>query len=489
MKLPRRYLFCLYIIIFLSINITEVYADVPYRSYSYSREEDATPSPQPYVPVKIIDGASLGIGSIKQPSDIFVGDDQKVYLVDTGNNRIICMDEKWNVLSVISEFEHDGGIENFNNPQGIFVTSDGNMYIADTDNGRIVVLNSKGEYIRFVQNPKSEVFTKDITFEPVKVAVDTSKRIYAIGLNVYDGLIEFDSEGNFLGFTGANKVTPNIAEFMWKRISTKAQKGAMKLFIPTEFNNLDVDNEGFIFTTTGTSDTKNPVRRQNAAGDNIIRKPVDDEGPVGDIGVSYYRGTVVGPSYFTDVCTQQFGIYSCLDSKRGHIFTYDSDGNLLHIFGGMGNTLGSFRMPTAIESIGDKMLVLDKVMEHITVFQSTEYGNAIRDAVTLHYNGKYDEAAEKWKIVSKLNANSEIAYVGIGRALLRDEQFAEAMKNFKLGHNRQYYSKAFKLYREQVIRKYFGDAVVIILFLSGAMILYEKVLKKRLWRGSVKKWQ
>ena len=41
-----------------------------------------------------------------------------------------------------------------------------------------------------------------------------------------------------------------------------------------------------------------------------------------------------------------------------------------------------------------------------------------------------------WNRALQLNANCDLAYTGIGRALLRQDRFREAMDNFRLGSNR-----------------------------------------------------
>jgi hypothetical protein len=42
------------------------------------------------------------------------------------------------------------------------------------------------------------------------------------------------------------------------------------------------------------------------------------------------------------------GMWSVVDSKRGKIYTYDSEGNLLFAFGDTGEQLGHLKTPTAI---------------------------------------------------------------------------------------------------------------------------------------------
>lgn len=89
---------------------------------------------------------------------------------------------------------------------------------------------------------------------------------------------------------------------------------------------------------------------------------------------------------------------------------------------------------------------------------------------TIHGN----KAAQCWAKVSRLNVNYELAHVGIGKSLLRQGMYKEAMKSFKLGGDRKYYSKAFKLYKEQLVEKHFGNAVLTLL-----IIIFVLTIKKR----------
>lgn len=56
----------------------------------------------------------------------------------------------------------------------------------------------------------------------------------------------------------------------------------------------------------------------------------------------YYSGA----SRIIDVVVREKGIYSVIDSTRGRIFTYDHEGNLLYIFGGIGSQEGTFDTPS-----------------------------------------------------------------------------------------------------------------------------------------------
>ena len=103
--------------------------------------------------------------------------------------------------------------------------------------------------------------------------------------------------------------------------------------------------------------------------------------------------------------------------------------------------------------MGYDLLVLDQMENSITVFQTTEYGQTIYDATETYLDGKYEESADLWRGVMRMNANYPLAFRGIGRAVLRQDQYEEAMDYFKLAHDRENYGRAFKLYRKEWVER------------------------------------
>src|SRR5690606_2718772 len=242
------------------------------------------------------------------------------------------------------------------------------------------------ELEKIVDSPQSEVIKQDFDFKPVRVVVDKAQRIYVMASGVFDGFMEFNADGEFTTFIGANRVQVNPIEYLWKQLATKEQRSQMVQFIPTEFTNLDINEQGFIYATNGDSfgDT---IKKLNAQGNDILRR----EGyfnPRGD--ENYYVDD--GPSRLIDIDVWHSEIYSVLDSKRGRVFTYNGDGHLMYIFGGLGNLRGEFVNPIAIERLGNDFLVLDRALGEITVFEPTVYGTTLNEAVKAYYNGEEEDA-------------------------------------------------------------------------------------------------
>ena len=71
------------------------------------------------------------------------------------------------------------------------------------------------------------------------------------------------------------------------------------------------------------------------------------------------------------------------------------------------------------------MLVVDHRRNEVTVFEPTAYAQMIHSAIESHYTGEYDRANELWKSILAQNANYDLAYTGIGHALLRQDRFQE----------------------------------------------------------------
>ncbi|UVI28305.1 YIP1 family protein [Paenibacillus spongiae] len=473
----KRTIAILFIITFLAGVAAPVSAE-PKDNYNYNFWGEAVPSPSPYVLEQLVTGKDLNIGSFATPQDLFVGPDDRIYVADTGNNRIVVMDEQLRMTRVIETFENGGKPDAFKQPEGVFVDGKGRIYVADTQNRRIVVLHKDGKLLRVIGEPKSILLRAGFQFTPIKVIVDRAERIYVVSRGSYEGIIEFDSDGTFIGFIGTNRVRFDPLDLFWKRISTKAQRDQMELFIPLEFNNLDLDENGFIYTTTSEENSDRPLKMLNPSGADILRSKGYFP-PKGDIN-TLNIGSTPGSSILVDVASDEGGLYNALDSKRGRIFTYDKDGNLLYTFGGLGSKHDNFRTPAAIDMLGNRVVVLDKDYGRISVFEPTRYGSLIREAVIALYNGKSEESSRAWRQVLQLNANFEVGYIGIGKSLLKAGDNREAMAYFELGNSREYYSEAFKRYRKEVVLERFGYIVASIAAFAGLLFLAVRLGKRRM---------
>lgn len=430
------------------------------RSYVYSFWGKVVPTPLPYTAVTTIDGEMLGLDPFVTPEDLFVGADGTMMIADTGNDRVVRLDPDLNVTLVLYGFRR---------PTGVFSVDD-RIYVADQGNQRIVVVDLDGTTQQVINAPESELIRDDYRFLPSRIAVDRARRIYVVGPGLYEGVMAIGQGGEFLGFLGSNRVQFHLGDLLWRRLATREQRQGMVRFIPEEYSNLYVDEHGFLFATTQNEDSKHPVKRLNAQGIDVLRREGHFD-PVGDIRVNR-TGSIVGPSSFVDVALDEHDVYHVLDGKRGRVFTYDLDGNLLSVIGGVGDQLGLHRDAVSLGVFGDRLFVLDRLSARITVFELTEYGRTIREALVRHAEGDYDAAAVLWRRVLDHNANFELANVGIGRILLRQGLLPEAMNAFALGNNRALFSRAFFRQRRIVLREVIPWAftAMVVVFIALRLI-------------------
>ncbi|MBR3684580.1 MAG: NHL repeat-containing protein [Lachnospiraceae bacterium] len=479
MNLFKKTAACLLTVMMSVLTLGEAaYAEeLPYDTYNYNYREDIVMTPAPYVPDGSVTGLSLGTTNFKEPQDLCVAENGEIYIADTGNNRIVIMDaDMKNVVRIIDSFERDGVTDTFSAPYGVCVSENNELYVADSRNKRVVVLTPEGEFIKIVDNPQSEILDDNFEFVPLKVTVDYADRIYVIGKNAFEGILVFESNGQFTGYFGTIEVKISLWEKVWRKLASKEERSNQKLYIPTEFTGIDVDSDGFIYASNIDSDGIQAVRRLNPQGKDVIQKG-ENANVGGDLVVGMY-GDYSGPSEITDVVYRDKGMYSLLDKKRGRIFTYDKEGNLLYIFGGLGAQEGTFITPVAIEVTDEHIVVLDATHNAVMKFKETQYGALINDAVGLRFDGDETLAIAKWEEVLRLDENNELANNGIGKAYLTAGDNEKAMHYLEIGMNRKYYSIAWKRLRNEIL----ADNLNYIL--TGAIILLiglkiYKVIKRK----------
>ena len=480
MKQVKQFL-CLVLLLCLAAGTASAADSLPYDCYNYDYWNNILYTPAPYVPAGLVSGAVLQYegapaGAFRNPQDMCVSPDGDVYIADTGNNRIVVLaDDLKTVKGIISGFEADGAPQSFSAPSGVAVSEKGRLYIADSQNRRIVVLEADGSFVKYVQNPQSEVLDKGYVFTPLRVSVDYADRVYVIAQNMFQGIMVFSEDGVFTGFFGTISVKISLWEKFWRKLATKEERSKQQLFIPTEFTGIDVDDEGFVYASNKDTDGIQAVRRLNPKGQDVIRK-----GPKENLGgdrVFGSAGNYAGPSQMVDVVYRKHGIYSLLDARRGRIFTYDHEGNLLYIFGGIGTQAGTFQTPTAIEQLGNRLLVLDSQQGNMTVFTETEYGSLINRAVSLRYDGDESLAVPLWQEVLRLDEINELANTGIGKAYLSAGDNENAMLYLRRGMNREYYSVAFKRWRNERLRENISVILSGIIAAAVLAVVWVKVIR------------
>lgn len=474
------------IVMLVSINTTAYAVDDGYpKSYTYNYDywEDFRESPDAYRVDQVIQSGDLGLETpMKRPESLYVRNND-LYIVDRENNRILQIDRQGSqfTLERIIDTIKGTDVTTFNMPNDVFVDEAENIYVADTNNGRVVMVDKDLNFIKAFTKPDDSTFDQALSFQPSKLVVDPAGRVFCLATNINKGIVKFEADTSFSGYVGANKVSYNFGEYIWKNfLSTKEQRAQMQSFVPTEYCNIYMDQDNFIYATNIVfsewdlkSDVAKPIRRLNSIGNDILIKN-DHYPPIGDLywvesvdgqnAADYSRST----SKFRDITVLENDIYIALDATRGRIFGYDPQGIMLWAFGSKGNSEGVFMGAISIEHMGKDLFVLDRNEGSVTVFTPTEYGNLIYQASEQYLKGDYDGSADTWREVLKLNANYNLAFIGIGRSLLRQEHYTEAMEYFEMAHDRENYGRAFRLYRKGWVEE---NIWWVVILLAAVMII------------------
>ena len=444
-----------------------------------------------YTLSRIIDEESFnGIVGIKSIDDIAVTNDS-IYLLDKKSSSILKIDRAdysfqkstskiYNADGTVAS-EANGDELQLNEPEGIFVSRD-SVYVADTGAKRIVVLNKDDLTLeKIISKPKN--FTGDTDFKPSKIVVSTVGNIYFTVSGTTEGIVELDSNGYMMRYFGANTPDYNIIEYFWKNFATKEQLAKMSKTYAPSFSNINIDSDDMVYAVSNDSTSEDMIFRFNAKGENIICER-DGQPLVGDDASTFVHTD--SRSCFVDIAVSDCGVYAVLDKSLGRVFIYNYNGYLLNIFSSLGDNYGQLKNPSAIEWMGDDLIVTDSDLGLAYIFTVTDFGALMMDAERSYYNGKWKKSAEKYEAITKINANYYVAYSGLGYSCLMNGKYKESIKYFKISNDKEGYSKAYNAYRGELIEKYFAIFAVIAILLIF-LIIFSEVCYHRKNRGKTHK--
>lgn len=483
-------------ILMLVTSVLPVFAASSYQTYTYTTYGISAPSPDAYTPYKTYHVKDIGLAgaNLDNLTDIEVDDKNNVYLADPGNNRILILDPYLQYKSAIQTFVNEEGIrDKLAEPNGVFVTAE-KIFVADTNNSRIVVFDRNGSFLYQLREPQSTVFPTGSIYKPIAIAVDNAERIYVVSSTTYMGVIVLDSQGEFQNFIGSQTVSVSALELMWRSFMSAKQRALTKKNVSTEYNNITIDEDGFVYVTTSSikeesqytsirgDTTYAPVKKLNASGTDVMTHN-GFFGPYGEVATNAIGRSTneTGVSRVVDAAVGPEGTWSLIDDKRSRVYTYDDSGNLLFAFGAKGQMLGNLSTVSGITYQDSKILLLDKSDASITVFNRTEYGDVLISALQHNNDRQYDLAVSDWETILQYNNNFDTAYIGIGQSYFRSGNWSKAMEYFSFAADTDNYNNAFKMWRQEWISKY---ALVIPVVIIVFFVLLAKYFK---WAGKVNK--
>ncbi|TBL68576.1 YIP1 family protein [Paenibacillus thalictri] len=469
-------------------------AAVPYSTNYKDAYERLTWTQSAYYPVEAL-GKDIYIADPKDPSksvysplvkpkDIFVDDRDQMYVADTGNNRIVLFNEKGRFVKIIDVKESP-----LNKPEGVFVSPNGDIYAADTGNKRVVKLDANGKLLKEYKRPDSTYLPESFKYDPIKLVTDKRGFLYIATLGGYQGLLQLDPDGKFIGFFGANKTAFSVMDSFKRLIYTREMYMREMSKLPGSAVSVDIDDSGFIYTVTKDVE-RGQIKKLNIAGKDMLSAKSDFSTVDGQKSYGEFRfpsRDKLKPQ-LSDITVDQDGNVTAIDASMKYMNQYDASGNLLFFWSGESSAassrLGVIKTPSAITSNShSELLVLDEDQGLIQLLRLSEFGAIVHKANKLTQEGKYEESEAYWREAYRLNAYYAPALLGLAKAAYKKGDYAEAQKLFLDAGNQAGYSDAYWQLRLIWFQKHFGTLMNLLIGVALLVIVWKKLLARRLRPG------
>jgi len=411
--------------------------------------------------------AIFGDGEIllKDPKDLFVAVNDHLFIADSGNHRIVELDE--NMEYVRSYDNAKGG--KMKSPEGIFVDENLSLYVADTGNARILHLAPDGSLIEVFETPTSDLLGSDFVYTPRKIAVSDVGYLYTLK---YQYVMQIDAYNRFRGYIGTSQVGFDLMYKLRYMLSNAEQRKAMASLEPDSCYSFDIGPDGTVYITT--LDENGQLKRINSIGVNIYPRKGRFAHPVVD--------NVTGESaqrQYIDLDVTRDGNVVLLENLTGYISVWDSLGNNLCEFGGKGAGLEYFQTPIAVESDSrHNIYVLDAKSGGVKVFEPMRFQQLVYSAVGHYAKGEYDEAKVYWQQILDVYENYPLANIGMAKLAYKEKDYKTAYEYYKVADDKDGYSQAFVKYRMAFYRENFTLVVIAIVAIGGALIGLVVLLKR-----------
>lgn len=441
----------------LFFPVSGVLADSPYTTWALGPGGELVKTQDAYRPYAEID---LPISAAE---DMVITKDGLIYIADTGNGRIVKL-SNFEIVATYGEGILEG-------PTGLFVDDDGTMYIADAKANYVYILDQDGKLLKQFGRPAEPLFGKNREFLPRKIAVDVRKNIYVISEGSVNGIVQMNTDGNFIGYFGANTSTMSLKMILQRLFLTKEQ---LDQFVKNEAaspSNIAIDRQSMVYTITAGTSKRESIRKFTIAGNNIIRD-------------------AFGSTTFRDIHVSDNGLLLAVDAT-GQIYEYDLNGMLLFLFGAQDKgeqRLGTLSNPTAIERFEEYIYVLDKDKNALVIYQTTAFAKKVHDGVRLYMDGFYIDAKPFFEEVLKYNGSFILSYQAIADAYFMQRDYQNALEAYRYAENQSGYSQAYWELRNEVLQRSLTTVILLLIGLSVASNIFNRLERKHRWLDPLRAW-
>ncbi len=468
-----------YLLLFSFVVTIKANASAPYITETVNRYGDMVETQTAYEPVKSVKiieyldkdtNATVVKNIINKAQDIFIDDEDYLYIVNTDDKEILIVDRNFNYINSF-------GTDLLLRPMGIFVR-DSLIYIADygleedPTTGKIVIYNydKKTNTITFNKSfgcPDSTLLEVDnFMFRPLKIAVDKNLTMYIVSKGSSNGILLVNKDNRFLNFFATNQTSGNLWDSIKYLLYGTNKRANLDKKIPTPPTNVMLDDSGYIYTVTTTV-------VQNNIGDTLKKVNIG--------GVNMYPTDMTVAGSFIDSWASDYKTIYALTSN-GFIYEYDIEGNLLFRFAGNSagvEQLGLFKAATAIAADSKGLIyIVDPNTNTIQVFKKTPFAEKVHSALVLYMSGKYVESKELFEEVLRYNSMFDLAHKAIGLAYYVNGDYKEAMEKFEIAYAKEEYSDAFWEVRNDWLMEHLGTCLIVVICLLLILLVIKKLNKK-----------
>ncbi len=457
-------------------------------SYSYTHKENVDSSKSSvysknvYTVDCVLNASSLGLTEkLSGMTDLYKANDGTIYLLCGDNSKLFTLNGDYTFKKEIVIKDEYGEVD-YSEAKGVFVDTNGDIFISDTINNRVIICNSDGIVYKELTLPESSLIPEDFIFEPTKVVKDSKGYTYVLCLGSYYGAILYSPKNEFLGFFGSNSVKSSILDslsYIWDLITSNDEKKSQnKKSLPFAFVDLCINQNGYIYTCTGATTTNGDsgqIKMLSPGGDVILYKRDFDGSAVESSNYNFLENETINRLGYNRVQNlvavdvSENGFIYALDNTYGYIYLYDSDCNLISVFGGgvgEGNQKSTFVSANSLAINGTDVLVTDEKRNTITVFKLTDFGKLLLDTQNMFLNGDYSATKDSWNTILGYDAGNMLALKGLAKAYYSDGDIDNALKYAQLGNDYVIYDYAHQAKISDFINKNF-----VWLFAVGLMVL------------------
>jgi DNA-binding beta-propeller fold protein YncE len=302
-------------------------------------------------PLLVINGPGEGEKpTFARPMGAAYGQDDRIYVSDTENDRIVVFDDGGSFL-----FEFGGkGIAKplpgavvtweeglLNYPLGIDADEDGNVYVADFRNDQIQVFDPDGEFVRRFPDPQAPVGKGSSGQEGAGIAVTD--------VAVHDGKVYATDAYQVFVFTTEGELVSQFG---------KPGDWAGDLDHP---NGIDVGEDGTIFVSDSNH---NRVVAFDEDGEVLwtVGEPVEE--------IAQQVESVFGLPRGLNVLED--GSMLVVDAFEFELVRVSADGEVVQRYGERGVEPAQLNFPNSVSSSGERILVADKENDRVQVLELVE---------------------------------------------------------------------------------------------------------------------